>query len=492
MQIPFPKGARPGVACLCALLAVSLAAAGEEKQTTGKVPITTPSKEAKDLYLKGRDLSERLRATDAREMLKEAVAKDESFALGHLALANTAPSAKEFFASLKRAVELAPKVTDAERDMILGLDAGVRSDPEAQRKHYTKLAAAFPNDERVHNLLGGYYFGRQEYEAAIAEYQKAIAINPGFSQPYNQMGYAYRFLERYDEAQTAFKKYIELIPDDPNPYDSYAELLMKRGRFQESIDNYEKALAVKRNFVASYVGIGLNQVLMGQPEKARETYARLTQIARNNGERRTALVQTAASYVHEGRTDDAIQAVQKMYQVAEADGDRIAMAGDLNLMGNILLEAGRPGDAAAKFAKAVQTAEQADVPVEVKEANRRNALANEARIALARNDLATARAKAKAYADQAAAKKVPFEVRQSHELLGLIALQDKDYAAAVAELQQANQQDPRVLFSLAQAYRGKGEAPTARATLAKAADFNGLGFNYSFVRGKAKKMLGEG
>jgi Flp pilus assembly protein TadD len=168
------------------------------------------------------------------------------------------------------------------------------------------------------------------------------------------------------------------------------------------------------------------------------------------------------------------------------------MSGDLNLMGAILLEAGRHADAAAKFAKAVETSEQADVPAEVKEANRRNALANEARVALARNDVAAAKAKAKAYADQVAAKKVPFEVRQSHEIHGLVALQEKDYGTAVAELQQANQQDARVLFHLAQAYRGKGEAQAARETLKKAADFNGLGFTYSYVRGKAKKQLAEG
>ena len=87
---------------------------------------------------------------------------------------------------------------------------------------------------------------------------KATTINPSFSQPYNQLGYAYRFLEKFGDAETAFKKYVELIPSDPNPHDSYAELLMKMGRFDESIKAYEQALSLDRNFVASYVGIGNN------------------------------------------------------------------------------------------------------------------------------------------------------------------------------------------------------------------------------------------
>ena len=88
---------------------------------------------------------------------------------------------------------------------------------------------------------------------------------------------------KYPEAEQAFKKYIELIPDDPNPYDSYAELLMKTGRFEESIKNYEKALSVDPNFVASYVGIGNNYVFMGKPRGGAQE---LRQAGRGRAQRR--------------------------------------------------------------------------------------------------------------------------------------------------------------------------------------------------------------
>ena len=180
-----------------------------------------------------------------------------------------------------------------------------------------------------------------------------------------------------------------------------------------------------------------------------------------------------------------------MQGIAQADGDKVAVSGDLNLMGNILLEAGRIDEAAARFAKSVAVSDQADAPPEVKEAARRNALFDQARVALARNDAATARARSKAYAEKVAVGKVPFEVRRSHEIAGLIALQAKDYPIAIAELKQANQQDPKVLYNLARAYRGQGEAALARQTFQKAADFNGLGFNYAYVRTKAQKALAE-
>src|SRR5215510_1897747 len=88
--------------------AVGAMAAPEPK---AKVPITTASEEARTLYLKGRDLMEKLRGTDARAAFTQAVAKDKDFALAYLGLANTSASAKDFFDAIGRAVALAGKVS---------------------------------------------------------------------------------------------------------------------------------------------------------------------------------------------------------------------------------------------------------------------------------------------------------------------------------------------------------------------------------------------
>src|SRR4029453_7565105 len=234
-----------------------------------KIPITTSSPEARKLYLDGRDLLEKLPATDARRLFEQGVPKDPTFALAYVGLANTSGTNGEFVDATTHAVALAAKVSEGERHLILALDAGLKGDPTANLKHLTDLVALFPKDERAHNQLGNLYFGRQEYTSAISHYVKATTINPSFSTPYNQMGYAYRFLEKFDDAEKAFTKYIELIPNDPNPHDSYAEFLMKRGRFDESIKAYEKALSIDPNFVNSYVGIGNDYLAMGKTDQAR-------------------------------------------------------------------------------------------------------------------------------------------------------------------------------------------------------------------------------
>ena len=476
-----------GISAVC-LLSVALAA--QDKQAADKIPITTSSAEARQLYVKGRDLAEKLRATDARRFYEQAVEKDKNFALAYVGLANTSGTTKEFIDAVTRAASLAGGVSEGERHIIGGLESGLKADPAGTLKHYTELVRLFPNDERALTLLANTHFGRQEYETAIKHYEKATGISPSFSPPYNQLGYAYRFIERFDEAEKAFKKYTQLIPGDPNPYDSYAELLLKTGRFDESIKMYEKALAIDPNFIASHIGIGNNYLAMGQPDKARTAFAKIATVARTTGEKRTARFWAAASYVHEGATDKAIEELQAGYALAEANGDAGSMSGDLTQMGDILREAGRPADALAKYEGAVTVVNKSKLPEEVKEATRRTHVFEEGRVAASRGDIAAARAKLAEYTRQVAPKNRPFEVLQQHELTGMIALAEKEYAPAVQELKLANQQDPRILYLTALALQGAGDASGAATFAAKAAKFNGLNINYGYVRTKARKLAG--
>ena len=472
---------------LCVLIAGGGSAHGQAAPPK-KVPVTTSSEEARKLYLQGRDFAEKLRATDANRLYREAAAKDPGFALAHVGVANTSGTTKEFLEAAARAVALVDKVSEGERKIIRALDAAAKGEPAAVLSNYVELVALFPDDERAHTLLGNNYFGRQEYDKAIAAFTKATTVNPSFSQPYNQLGYAYRFVDRFAEAETAFKKYIELIPNDPNPYDSYAELLMKMGRFDESNKMYEKALAIDSNFVASYIGIGNNQMFMDQYDAARVTFGRLEKIARNTGEKRQAKLWTAASYVHQNATDKAIAELKAGSKIAEASGDLATMSGDLTQIGDVLREAGRLDEALSHYAEAVAMINKASVPEEIKAATRRNHLFEEARVAVARNDLASARSKTAAYAKEVNLKNRPFEVRQLHELEGMIALADKQFAKAERELKQANQQDPRILYLTALAVKGAGDTARAATLAAKAAKFNGLNFNYAYVRSKARTI----
>jgi tetratricopeptide (TPR) repeat protein len=474
------------ISLLLLVFNVGFSSPGEE----GKIPITTASDEAKEAFLQGRNLFEKLRAQESRQYFEQAVSKDPNFALGYFFLANSQPTAKGFFENREKAVSLADKASEGERMWILGAQAGTTGNPAKQGELYKKLCDTYPGDERALTLLGNYYFGLQDYQQAIEQYEKAARINPEYSQLYNQLGYANRFLEKYEEAENAFKKYVELIPDDPNPYDSYAELLMKIGRYDESIQKYQEALKVNSNFVASHVGIATNLNFKGSHDAARKQLQKLYDMARDDGERRAAYFAMAVSYADQGNLDEAMNMIKKQYEIAEKINDAAAMSGDLVATGNILMEKGEYDKAQKKYQKALTRVQESDLSDAVKANNKRVSLYNMAYAALRKNDMETAKAKAEEFRKAVYDINNRFQIRLAHQILGMIALEEKQFDKALEELPQANLQNPYNLYRMALAYEGKGSREQAMEMYKKAANHNTLNsMNYAFIRNQAKQKV---
>jgi tetratricopeptide (TPR) repeat protein len=455
----------------------------------GKVAITTTSNDARAEFLQGRYLSEKLLGHESLQHFDKAIALDPDFATAELARANNSPTAKEFFEHLNKAVSLADKTSNGEKLFILANEAATNGDVVKQKDALDKLVADYPNDERAHFALGNYYFGQQDFTLAIEQYKKATDLAPSYSAAYNILGYAYRQQGDYADAEQAFKKYIELIPSDPNPYDSYGELLLKMGRFDDSVAQYRKALTIDPHFMASHFGISADLMYMGKPAQADDELQQMANQARNDGELRTALFGMAVVAADGGKFDKAAQQMDKEFAVAEKKNDAANMAADLQAKGAILAQTPNLDLAKQQFERSLQLIEGSSLSQEIKDNAKLLHLYNLAGLDLSKKDYAAAKREAEEFAQGAALSKNPALLKQAHELDGRIALAEKDYDKAIAELQQANQQDPRNLYRLSQAYQGKGDSTKAKELCTQAAEFNSLPqLPYAFIRMKAQKM----
>ena len=471
------------------LLTLALLTAGA--QAADKIPVTTESREALSQFIEGRVLFDNLRGTDAIPYFQGAVEKDPNFALAHLYLAQSAPTTKEFFAALTKADESAGHASKGEQLEIRALKAASYGDPATALKLYKELVDAYPDDERAQTLLGTTYFAQQDYARSSEHLKKATELAPGYGPAYNQLGYTYRAMEKYDDAEKIFKKYTELLPTDPNPFDSYAELLLKTGRFDESIAQYEKALSVNPQFANSFVGIAACLMYQNKHDEALAEIQKLYDGARNDGERRFALFARGVVYQDEGKPDLALKEIEKEYGIAERTNDAGSMSADLKLMANILLNDGKADQALEKFNSSIALIRKSSLAKGVKEFSESIHHYDLAKVYLAKGDVAAARTETEKYKKRAETVNNRNQIRFAHELAGRIELQGKDYAKAIEELKQANQQDPVVLYTLALALRESGKGREAREYATKAARDNVLPFiNYAFVRVKAEKMLG--
>jgi tetratricopeptide (TPR) repeat protein len=214
--------------------------------------------------------------------------------------------------------------------------------------------------------------------------------------------------------------------------------------------------------------------------------------ARSDGDRRLALFGLAVVAADTGKLDQAAQEMDREYAVAEKINDQGAMSADLQAKGNILIQMQKYDAAKLAFEKSVKLLQNDSFSKEIQDTAQLVHHFNLGVIAVGKGDLKTAQAEAAEFAKGAETSKNPVRMRQSHELAGIIALAGKNYDVAIAELQQANQQDPQDMYRMAQAYAGKGDKAKAQELFGQAAGFNSLPqLNYAFVRVKAQKMAGK-
>ncbi len=465
--------------------------APREYVVPGKVPVTTASSEALELFLEGRGLLEDLQGSEAHELFVRAVEADPDFAMGHYMVATTSLSAAGYFDAVAKAAALADGVSEGEQLYIESLVAAAANDHAGQLEALKTLADKYPEDERTYMALGIHLYAQQEFRGAARHFAQATATNPSFAAAYNALGYAYRSLDELEPAKVTFEKYLELLPDEANPYDSYAELLMEMGDYEESIENYRQALEIDPLFAPSHTGISRNYSLLGEPAKARVAVEQLIAAARNFAERQNALQQSAVAWLYEGDIDAAIAVCETMVSEAIVDGDYAAAGDALEFMGDIMLDTGNGPKAEEYFAASLERRVEADTHAAAKAQARRTFMFKSGLAALVVNDVDTATRRANEYKAATEAEGTAFERRRIYELFGYLSSFDGDTEGAAANLARGDQYNPVVLYWSAVAQRDLGNRERAIELASRAANRNTLAPYLPLVRAEALQLLDE-
>jgi tetratricopeptide (TPR) repeat protein len=239
------------------------------------------------------------------------------------------------------------------------------------------------------------------------------------------------------------------------------------------------------------MGIAADLMYEGKAAEAAAEAGQIVKKARTDAETRTGMFVLTSLAIYNGNMADALERLDEQYAVAQKASDTLGMVGDLQAKGAIELEMNSAADAQAMYDKAIALVDASTLPDPIK-ANqhlfRHNALA---RVALVRGDLAAARRETEEFSKVALAGG-PFQVLQAHELAGMIAMQAKQWDAALGELQQASQQNVYNVYRQCLAYEAKGDMTKARERCTAAARFYPLPeLNFSFIHAKAAKLAGR-
>ena len=431
---------RLGAACALGSLTASPAAS-----VAAPIPITTTSPEARELYLKGRDLAEKLRATDARTLFEQAAAKDPGFALAQVGLANSAGTAKEFFAAVGRAVALADKASEPEKLVVCALDAGAKGEPArqkdcldaARRRLPRRRARAEPAGRlplRTPGLRGG---DRRVREGDGARPVVLAALQPDglrvpLPGPLRQGRAGVQEVHRADPGRPQPLRLVRRAADEDGPLRGVDQELREGAR--RSTRTSSRPTSGSATTACSWAS---------RRRRARPTPS-CSAVARNDGERRQAHFWTAMSYVHEGAADEAVAEVQQMARDRQG-GQRPGRA-VRRLRARWATSCSRPAGSTRPPPASSErdlTIDKADVAVQVKDGAQRQALYDEAR---ARTRRATTsrprRRRPPRTRPRSRRSRSRSSCARATSSQGRIALAEKDYKTAAAALARGQPAGP--------------------------------------------------
>jgi tetratricopeptide (TPR) repeat protein len=469
---------------LCSCLLISCAKPEKE------IPITTASSEARNLFLQGRDKLENIELAAAAPLFDQAIAKDSNFALAYVYRANSGGGSQVIRANMDKALSLADKVTAGEKLLIYAFQANRAVDRPKQKQYLDSLIAMYPEDKRVMMMYGTYYSSIGDYKNAIDHHAKAIQIDSNFAPAYNILGYAQIFAGNLDAAEKAFKEYIRLVPTKPNPYDSYAELLLKMGRYDESISQYQKAYDTDNSFIGALGGIGNNYIFKGDFAKAREYYQSSFDKSVQVSAKLTALYVKALSFIYENKLNEALKGFAEYRSLAEKEQQSSAIVYSYAYEGYALTEMGKTKDGLKKYDEAIAAIDKVALTERAKE-NLRVASNLWRAFAYASNNLIDkARASAELYRQEVERRNNPVEKRNLDWILAHIDFRNAKYDAAIDRFSKL-EPNPSIMFYQAQALLKKGNKEAAKALFEKVVAWNQNILDLAVVWTRAHKGLGK-
>jgi tetratricopeptide (TPR) repeat protein len=418
------------VAVLVAAAGVGRVQGEEAKGKSGaRFEWTTKSEEAKKTLAELQQRIENFQFGPANaEIAQKIVAADPQFAMGtyYLSAVTTPPENEKHLA---KAVELSKNASDGERRFIEAMNVA-RANQGANVKDaipaLEKLGADYPGERLVQVILGQVYQGQNEPDKARIAFERAREIGPPSARVQAFLANDDLLKGDYDKARKTFLEVEKTLPKGAAPFAVRYGLAFSY-LYQGQVD---PALDALKTYLAEYKDSGSAQ---GFPE-----VFIWNSIARIN--------------LENGRLDAAMQAYENGYKSVPGsslpeDQKQVWYGRLQHGRCRTLAKLGKHEEAWAEAQKIKKMIDDGGEP-------------------------------AKQY------------VPAWHYLAGYLKLEAGDYQTAVAELQQANPDDPFHQLLLARAYEKTGAKDDARKTYAKVVESRNNGLERALAFPEAKKKLG--
>jgi tetratricopeptide (TPR) repeat protein len=280
----------------------------------------------------------------------------------------------------------------------------------------------------------------------------------------------------------------------PPPADliGQARKLEHDGQWDAAITAYRSAIAQNPNSFDAQYGIARTLDLAGNYDEARQHFAKAIDVAPDGG-REQALRMMGIAWTFVGNVDEATRYFRQVFDSRVAAGNPAGAAEEANELGRVYLELGPVEEAATWYRTGHEMAgrEAGRSASAIDLADMRWAHA-QARLA-ARRGLEKEAKQQEAIVERLLDKGGNEDQRIQYAYLrGYVEFYLGHYPAAIDELQKADQQDPFILFLLAEANERIGQPDRARDDYRKVLASTSHALNSAFARSAARQKIEPG
>jgi len=323
---------------------------------------------------------------EAEKHFEAATKTDAAFALAFSKLAQTYTNLgydAEAERAAQRAVSLSQNLPEAEKYLLLAIQAQITKNFPAAIKAYETIAKVSPENADVQSALAALYEQSGDFNKATEYNQKILTANPKDINATLAMG---RLAIKSDNAQAALDPLnraltlsVQLDNQEQKAATLHAMAVAYRmlNKPEDGLRNDEESLAIwrsigqKRGIASSLNEIARTQVLLGKNKEALVNFQEALQIRREIGDNRglgDTLIDLGNFYDDRGDHDQALQMYKESLQIERDIGNERLQAACLNNIAGVYFAKGQYEDARTYYLQALQLREKSKAPEDIVEA----------------------------------------------------------------------------------------------------------------------------
>jgi len=321
--------------------------------------ITTPSLQAYDYFLKGKEAYSLVNWGEVKKNLRAALEIDPTFALAYVYLAwanhNTGDD-KERDATILKAMSLSNKTSQKDR---LYLEAGyalfIQHDLDKHGALLQELVEKYPGEKWAFHYLGDYFMSyREDYAAAIDEYEKWHALDPKDPNAMSHVTGASYMMGDFRKAADYVKKHDAVAP--PDPYNLTLQGIMHAlmGQFDTAVAKFHQALGMQPDFSYTLLWLSLIYAVREQLEESLKWAGEYVSRASSAGLKSDACFRRGWLFFWMGRFREALADFDLAEKLAEEAGNWGSKALSLEGRGSVHLSRGEFNLSRASFEAELQ------------------------------------------------------------------------------------------------------------------------------------------